>query len=274
VGLSNVDQADVNQDGIGDACDECTPAGYSRLEDETRRVDHPGDAVRCDSGLAEGWYRFVGDAGTQLPTTPPDTRACNTHAPGWLDGDHPTPDQLAVDARVCFHWGADVCNWSQDIRVRNCGDFFVYRLAGTVGCSLRFCGAASPDECRPDGYGLMDEPDRNVAFNDGNGGVDECDTDLFQGANAQPAWYRFTGEAGTQMPTEAPEIYACGTDAPGWLDGQHPSEREGVVNANACYHWSGDTCRWSNPVRVRNCGGFYTYELGRPPACSLRYCGE
>ena len=91
-----------------------------------------------------------------------------------------------------------------------------------------------------------------------------------------PGWYRFTGVAGNpQMPTQCVNpTRRCGTHAPGWLDGQHPSVADGEVTRQVCYHWSNNCCRWKNNIKVKNCGAFYVYELQKTPACSLRYCGE
>ncbi|XP_027056484.1 uncharacterized protein LOC113683445 [Pocillopora damicornis] len=95
-----------------------------------------------------------------------------------------------------------------------------------------------------------------------------CDRGLAHG------WYRFRGAAGTQMPTYCVRKYHCGTHAPGWLRGAHPSVADGIIRALVCFHWGSQCCSWSTIIRVRNCGGFYVYELRRPPACHLRYCGE
>ena len=91
------------------------------------------------------------------------------------------------------------------------------------------------------------------------------------------SWYRFTGAAGDRMPTKCPKILRCGTHAPGWLNGSHPSVADGIVTRKVCFHWSNKCCRWSNNIRVKNCGAYYVYELQKPAlgkACSLRYCGE
>lgn len=95
-----------------------------------------------------------------------------------------------------------------------------------------------------------------------------CDSSLAHG------WYRFRGAAGTQMSTYCVGKYHCGTHAPGWLRGAHPSVADGIIRALVCFHWGSQCCSWSTIIRVRNCGGFYVYELRRPPACHLRYCGE
>ena len=86
-------------------------------------------------------------------------------------------------------------------------------------------------------------------------------------------WYRFTGAAGSEMPQSCVPTYHCGTHAPGWLNGEHPKVADGIVTREVCYHWSNNCCRWKNNIRIRNCGKFYVYELVKPPACSLRYCG-
>ena len=89
-----------------------------------------------------------------------------------------------------------------------------------------------------------------------------------------PGWYRFTGAAGDKMPTECVPVRRCGTHAPGWLSGAHPTLAEGAVARKVCYHWTGRCCQWSNNIKIRNCGGFFVYELQKTPVCSLRYCGN
>ena len=87
-----------------------------------------------------------------------------------------------------------------------------------------------------------------------------------------PGWYRFSAGAGDRMPTSCPPKNRCGTYAPGWLAGAHPTVTECVVTRTVCYHWRSECCYWNNKIRVKNCGPFYVYELQKPPACPLRYC--
>ena len=89
-----------------------------------------------------------------------------------------------------------------------------------------------------------------------------------------PGWYRFQGAAGDKMPTSCVPIRRCGTHAPGWISGAHPTVGQGIVQRKVCYHWSGNCCRWTNNIKVKNCGAFYVYELQKTPVCSLRYCGK
>lgn len=98
--------------------------------------------MRCDQRdlrTVDKWHRFVGDAGTAMPTSCVPKNHCGTHAPGWLESGHPSVEQGAVTGKVCFHWSSKCCHWSVNIKVRNCGDFYVYKLPKTPHCSLRYC---------------------------------------------------------------------------------------------------------------------------------------
>ncbi len=95
-----------------------------------------------------------------------------------------------------------------------------------------------------------------------------CDGDLVTG------WYRFQGAAGERIANKCVPKYHCGTSAPGWLNGSHPTVVEGAVTRRVCYHRPNDCCRRSNNIKVKNCSGFYVYELRRTPICNLRYCGN
>jgi cysteine-rich repeat protein len=122
-----------------------------------------------------------------------------------------------------------------------------------------------PDECA--NAVALAQPGRNVT-----GMVDEveCDLDLPEAGQ----WSRFVGSAGKRMPTTAPPEFACGTHAPGWLNGQEPAEADGVVARQVCFHWEGEPCHFKVSIAVRNCGPFVMYRLPPVPTCALRYCGS
>ena len=65
---------------------------------------------------------------------------CGTHAPGWLLGAHPEMSDGVVTRTVCFSWRNKCCRWRSQISVRNCGDFYVYKLQRAPKCKLRYCG--------------------------------------------------------------------------------------------------------------------------------------
>ncbi|XP_020628523.1 pancreatic secretory granule membrane major glycoprotein GP2-like isoform X1 [Orbicella faveolata] len=76
-----------------------------------------------------------------MPTSCPPKFRCNTNAPGWLNGGHPTVADGKVTRQVCFHWVSKCCWKTTNIEVRNCGSFYVYRFSGTPTCNLRYCGS-------------------------------------------------------------------------------------------------------------------------------------
>ena len=87
-------------------------------------------------------------------------------------------------------------------------------------------------------------------------------------------WYRFAGEAGTQMADSCVNMYHCGTESPGWLNGTHPDLTDGAVKRQVCFSSFDKCCHHSNEITVQNCGGFYVYKLERQSQCNLRYCGN
>lgn len=82
------------------------------------------------------------------------------------------------------------------------------------------------------------------------------------------------GEAGTKIATSCIPVYRCGTNAPAWMSGTHPTVAEGKVTRKVCYSWAGNCCYSSSNIEVVNCGGqYYVYKLN-PTGCSCRYCGS
>lgn len=121
---------------------ECS--SYTKLSDANRASgSHRGNTLKCDrNDLASPtkWYRFTNAAGTRMPTSPVAKHYCGTHAPGWMNGQHPNKEDGAVSRKVCFNWNNNVCLWNIMITVRNCGAFYVYKLPKTRNCYLRYCG--------------------------------------------------------------------------------------------------------------------------------------
>ena len=93
------------------------------------------------------WYRFMAPAGTRIPEKPPnfsDWRygPCGTLYPGWLNGHHPKQQGKLVKRKVCFakyRYGRNNCYWSNYVKIRHCGKYFVYFLSNAPGCSMRYC---------------------------------------------------------------------------------------------------------------------------------------
>ena len=112
----------------------------SHLMNTKMTLDEPGRHTSSDIYLF-GWHRFEAATGNKMPTSCVPSDRCNTHATGWLNGDHPTVAEGLVTRQVCFSY-YDCCSWSINIQVRNCGDFYIYNFMGTPPehpCHLRYC---------------------------------------------------------------------------------------------------------------------------------------
>lgn len=120
-----------------DAC-----ASYSVLDEKDRAAGNDANKYTCDQRdiATPAWYRFSGDAGDKMADSCVAELHCGTHAPGWLNGDHPVNEGEVVERQACFHWGSSCCKWSTKIKIKKCKGFFVYELQRTPACHLRYCG--------------------------------------------------------------------------------------------------------------------------------------
>ena len=109
------------------------------IDDDSRRVGSTFTDYRCDSELAEGWYRFINRK--LMNTQCAKYHACNTDNPGWLEGGYPSVSEGRVTRKVCFgnKSPSSCCFYHIFITVRNCGSFYAYKLKPTPACSLRYC---------------------------------------------------------------------------------------------------------------------------------------
>ncbi|CAB3980004.1 Hypothetical predicted protein [Paramuricea clavata] len=123
---------------------ECS--SYTLLDNKDRNIKYRSGKSLCDSGISTRWYRFGGDAGTQLSTTCVprgsgiNNLKCSTQAISWLNGAHPSVSDGKVTREVCFSWVSSCCSFKKNIEVINCGFFYIYKLVSPPGCSLRYCG--------------------------------------------------------------------------------------------------------------------------------------
>ena len=116
---------------------------YQNLSDSRRNSEYvtpESGVVLCDDQLPEGWYRFVGAAGTKMPTTRVPAYRCGTDWSGWLDGAHPTVEDGEVPRMVCFSDRSTGCKYTTRISVKNCGSYFIYKQQQFTDCNSRYCG--------------------------------------------------------------------------------------------------------------------------------------
>jgi cysteine-rich repeat protein len=131
-------------DGCDAACDKELPPeckGYTEFKEADRNIDFndgPGGVEKCDKNTNEKWHRILPPAGTRIPNDGAKKYACGTDAPGAMVGEYPTVDEGIVDRTVCFSWDQE-CEWQVVIQVRNCGDYFVFKLPNPPESCLRYC---------------------------------------------------------------------------------------------------------------------------------------
>ena len=115
---------------------------YKNLSDANRKKSYsaPYGSELCDSPFSEGWYRLVGAAGTKMPTTRVPAKRCGTDWSGWLSTAHPTVKDGKVKREVCFSDRSAGCKYSNNLFVKNCGSYFIYKLQQPPTCNSRYCG--------------------------------------------------------------------------------------------------------------------------------------
>ncbi|XP_040133496.2 LOW QUALITY PROTEIN: uromodulin [Ictidomys tridecemlineatus] len=115
------------------------PCQAHRILDEYWRSTEYGAGYTCDTDLS-GWYRFVGPGGMRLAETCVPILRCNTAAPMWLNGTHPSSDEGIVNRTACAHWSGHCCLWDTPIQVKACaGGYYVYNLTAAPECHLAYC---------------------------------------------------------------------------------------------------------------------------------------
>ena len=113
---------------------------YSNLSEANRNTKTETKEVLCDSQLRKGWYRFVGAAGTRMPTERVQAFRCGTNWPGWLTTTHPTVEEGEFRGVVCFSDRSTGCQYSKTIFVKKCGSYIIYNFFQPPNCDSRYCG--------------------------------------------------------------------------------------------------------------------------------------
>lgn len=126
-------------------CDGCCGDGnYTKIDEPRRSINsiwEVGQKALCDSDLPWGWYRFTSFAGAEMPTSIVSPNRCGTVAPVWLKGSHPSEKDGTVVQKACINFFniSNGCTQSFDIKIRNCGNFYVYFLRPTYSCAIAYC---------------------------------------------------------------------------------------------------------------------------------------
>ncbi|KAK7474569.1 hypothetical protein BaRGS_00034153 [Batillaria attramentaria] len=120
--------------------DPCLQENHKELHERRRstayKTEDP-ETLLCDMYLQEGWYRFTGGAGGQMPDKCVGRLQCGTVVPIWMNGTHPTVGEGMVSRTACANFESGeadkepCCEHTVTIGVKNCGRFYVYYLKPT-----------------------------------------------------------------------------------------------------------------------------------------------
>ncbi|KAA0724936.1 Alpha-tectorin Precursor [Triplophysa tibetana] len=245
----------------------------------------------------EGWYRlFIHGQSVQMPDTCVAQLSCGTHAPLWLNGEHPSVEDGVVTRDVCGHWNNDCCLFqSNPIRVKACpGDYYVYKFVSPTTCHLAYCADDGYSDTTPtptietvtvstttisdpcSGYNTIDDYWRDIHLNSYQDyGHDDSLVEW-------SGWYRLylNGES-AQMSEWCVSYMGCGGETGLFLSGSHPRLEDGVVTREVMgtnmWWWYHNQCASyrSDPIQVKACpGDFYVYKLTTPDVSIYRpsYC--
>ncbi|XP_033728931.1 uncharacterized protein LOC117318039 [Pecten maximus] len=128
--------------------DPCVEGQYTIIDDVRRRpIFNPGQL--CDDKLSPGWYRFLlNGTDAEIPTSCVESKSCGTFAPVWLrlpaEG-LPLPGKTR-NGEGCANY-EDCCAFSFPVVIKNCRDFFIYRLEWIYGCPVAYCAYTPLTTC-------------------------------------------------------------------------------------------------------------------------------
>lgn len=123
-----------------DGC--CNPTGYTELNEPRRSIKSflkRGQTPLCDRGIRQGWYRFTSFNGSQMPEQSQPSFHCGTHSPIWLEGGHPTQQNVVHHRKACVSSFGYRCFDSLSIYVVNCSGYYVYYLRPLYYCAAAYC---------------------------------------------------------------------------------------------------------------------------------------
>ncbi|XP_016381115.1 alpha-tectorin-like [Sinocyclocheilus rhinocerous] len=249
---------------------------YTVLDDSWRSISNQHSSfIMCDAHVNwNGWYRlFIGGQSGQMPDTCVDQYRCSTHAPLWLNGQHPQVEDGVVTRNICGHWGNDCCYFqSNPIKVKACpGNYYVYEFVQPNFCSGTYCAAPTPSSDPCSGYNVLDDGWRDLRTNFYQSYYND---DRFVEWNG---WYRLylNGES-AQLSEWCASFTGCGGEVGLYLNGSHPKPEDGVVTREVLgssswawwwWWWNAHHCGYykSTSIEIKACpGDYYVYKLVKP----------
>ena len=70
-------------------------------------------------------------------------------------------------------------------------------------------------------------------------------------------------------------VRKCSSDLTGWLNGEHLTFEDSIVRREVCFHGLLNCCYRTVQIRVRECQGYFVYQLNPSPTERFsRYCAS
>ncbi|XP_032879435.1 mucin-5AC-like isoform X2 [Amblyraja radiata] len=256
---------------LGDPCVTHTVLDQPWRSTDCSNTECSAGTWMGDGNLTVGWYRFNSSGGWKIPETGVPWFHCSGWYPGWLAGPHPSVGDGEVTRTVCFTVRSYICNRNREIRLKNCTGYFVYQLWPSPIYNAVYCTAtdsALGDPCVT--HTVLDQPWRSSDCSH-----TECSAGTWMGdRNLAVGWYRFNSSGGWKIPeTDVPGDH-CSGQFPGWLAGPHPSVGDGEVTRTVCFTVGSNICYRNQEIRVKNCTGYFVYQLWPLPYTYAVYCTD
>ena len=137
---------------------EASPA-YNRYTHRCDRRASPDSPMAGHAYLTDAqWYYFTGEAGSQMPTSPPEYESCGTTSPGWLKTAHPNAGEPPRNGYVCFRNAHASLECEKHVAVRVCACSYdagvvttlMYMLPEPPECDMAYCGTFAEPPPSPD----------------------------------------------------------------------------------------------------------------------------
>jgi len=256
----------------GAYCVEEDPCNkHERMTQDTRSPWYNTNIGNNDHTGGPKWVKIETGLGV-MPKFVPEEISCGNRYAGWYNGEMPTEVGSMIKGQYCFVTSASAkCSSPRDARVKKCpGGFYVYHLLPTANGNYGYCADSDVCDVASEEWGR--EENSRLQYTSTSGfysSTQKSDTSLGN------KWVKITTGL-ERMPTEAPGYMSCGTRYPGWMEGEHPTPAERVVDRKICFVTSLDNnCGNSKDIKVvscmRNNKQFYLYKLYNTPG-SYRYC--
>ena len=118
------------------------------LSSGNRTINYGSSTNKCDLTDSEigsdwsKWYKITGNAGNALRVDTPPTERCGGEVQAYLRENHPAPSDRVVNRKLCIQNPSGPCNRQKQIRVVNCGSFYLYqlqKLRNVCDLNWRYC---------------------------------------------------------------------------------------------------------------------------------------